>query len=260
VVENRPGAGGTLGAGQVAKSAPDGYTLLVPSAGHVANATIYSNLPYDTVRDFAGVTPLASLPNVLIVAPSKGYKSIQDLVEKARANPGMLNYGSAGTGSATHMNSEILRMAAKFDAQHVPYKGSPEALMETAAGRIDFYFAPIAAAIPLIKDGRLKALAVGTLQRSPLLPDVPTTVEAGYPHSEYVFWVGLLAPAATPRAIVERLNAEAIKALDSPEVKEKLTALGAEPMPMTPSAFDAFLKSEAVRAAEVVKAAGIKVQ
>ncbi len=260
IIENRPGAGGTLGAAMVAKSAPDGYTLLVHSAGHVANPSMYANLPYDTIRDFAGVTPLASLPNVLIVSPAKGWKTVQELVDKARANPGALNYGSAGVGSATHMNAEIFRLAAKYEAVHVPYKGTPEAMTETATGRIDFFFAPLSSALPLIKDGRLQALAVGTAQRSPVLPNVPTTLEAGFPRSDYVFWVALLAPAATPRAIIERLNAEALKALASPEVKEKLAVLGAEPMPMGPAEFDAFVKTETARMADVVKAAGIKVQ
>jgi tripartite-type tricarboxylate transporter receptor subunit TctC len=260
VIENRPGAGGTIGAAQVAKSAPDGYTILVPSGGHVANASIYASLPYDTIRDFAGITPLASLPNVLVVTPAKGYRNLQDFVEKARANPGVLNYGSAGSGSATHMNAEIFRMSAKFDAQHVPFKGTPEVVTEVAAGRLDFFFAPLTGALPLIKDGRLQALAVGTPQRSPMLPDVPTTLEAGFPQSEYVFWVALLAPAGTPKAIIDRLNAEALKALASPEVKEKLAGFGAEPMPMSPAAFDAFLKSETARMAQVVKSAGIKAQ
>ncbi|HUQ29337.1 MAG TPA: tripartite tricarboxylate transporter substrate binding protein [Usitatibacter sp.] len=260
VIENKPGAGGTLGAAQVAKSPPDGYTFLVHSAGHVANAAIYNNLTYDTVKDFAGITPLASLPNVMIVAPSKGWKSAKDVVDNARANPGKLNYGSAGIGSATHMNAEIFRESAKFDAVHVPFKGTPEAMTETATGRIDFFFAPLSSALPLIKDGRLQALAVGTPQRSPVLPNVPTTVEAGFPKSEYTFWVALLAPAGTPKAIVDRINAEALKALASPEVKEKLALLGAEPMPMSPAAFDAFIRSETARMAEVVKAAGIKGQ
>ena len=185
VVENKPGAGGTLGAAQVAKSAPDGYTLLVHSAGHVANPAIYNNLPYDTAKDFVGITPLASLPNVLIVSPAKGWKSPQDMVAQARANPGKLNYGSAGIGSATHMNAEIFRDSAKFDAVHVPFKGTPEAMTETATGRVDFFFAPLSSALPLIKDGRLQALAVGTPQRSPVLPNVPTTVEAGFAKSEY---------------------------------------------------------------------------
>ena len=260
VVENKPGAGGTLGAAQVAKSAPDGYTLLVHSAGHVANPAIYTNLPYDTSKDFIGITPLASLPNVLIVSPAKGWKSPKDLVDNARANPGKLNYGSAGIGSATHMNAEIFRESAKFDAVHVPFKGTPEAMTETATGRVDFFFAPLSSALPLIKDGRLQALAVGTPQRSPVLPNVPTTVEAGFAKSEYTFWVALLAPAGTPKAVVDRLNAEALKALASPEVKEKLAVLGAEPMPMSAAAFDAFLKSETARMADVVKAAGIKAQ
>jgi tripartite-type tricarboxylate transporter receptor subunit TctC len=172
----------------------------------------------------------------------------------------VFNYGSAGSGSATHMNAEIFRMSAKFEAQHVPFKGTPEVVTEVAAGRLDFFFAPLTGALPLIKDGRLQALAVGTPQRSPLLPDVPTTIEAGFPHSEYVFWVALLAPAGTPKAIIDRLNAEALKALASPEVKEKLAGFGAEPMPMSPAAFDAFIKSEAARMAQVVKSAGIKAQ
>ena len=260
VIENKPGAGGTLGAAQVAKSTPDGYTLLVHSAGHVANPAIYTSLPYDTLRDFAGVTPLASLPNVMIVAPSKGWKTAQDVVQNAKANPGKLNYGSAGIGSATHMNAEIFRQSASFDAVHIPFKGTPEAMTETAAGRIDFFFAPLSSALPLIKDGRLQALAVGTPQRSPVLPNVPTTVEAGFPKSEYVFWVAMLAPSGTPRAIVEKLNAEAVKALNSPEVKEKLAVLGAEPMPMSTQAFDAFLRAETARIAEIVKSAGIKAQ
>ena len=260
VVENRPGAGGTLGAGVVAKSVPDGYTLLVHSAGHAANPAIYTSLPYDTVKDFACVTPLASLPNVLVVPPQRGWKTVKDLVDAAQAKPGSLNYGSAGVGSATHMNAEIFRQAARFDAVHIPYKGTPEAMTETATGRIDFFFAPLASALQLVKGGRLQALAVGTGTRSPVLPDVPTTVEAGYPHSEYVFWVALLAPTATPHAVVERLNAEALKALASPAVKQRLEALGAEPMPMGPEACDTFIRAEVVRMAAVVKSAGLKAQ
>ena len=260
VVENRGGAGGTVGAAQVAKAAPDGYTLLVHSAGHVANSSIYSHLPYDTIKDFAGVTPLASLPNVLVTSPSKGYKDVNDLVEKARAHPGQLNYGSAGNGSATHMNAEIFRLSAKFDAVHVPFRGTPEAITETSTGRIDFLFAPIASALPFVKNGRLQALAVGTAKRSPELPNVPTTVEAGYPNSEYTFWVAMLAPAGTPKAVIDRINAEAVKALHTPEMREKLQTLGAEPFTMAPAEFDAFIKSETAHMAEVVKAAHIQVQ
>jgi tripartite-type tricarboxylate transporter receptor subunit TctC len=260
IIENRPGAGGTLGAGQVAKSAPDGYTLLVHSAGHTANPAIYADLPYDTLKDFAGIAPLASLPNVLVVSPSRGWKTVKDLVDQGHAKPGSLNYGSAGIGSATHMNAEIFRKAAGLDATHIPFKGTPEAMTETSTGRIDFFFAPVSSALPQIREGRLTALAVGTATRSPQLPNVPTTIESGYPNSEFVFWVGLFAPAATPRPIIDRLNAEALKALASPEIKQKLEVLGAEPMPMTPAAFDAFVRSEVARMAVVVKAAGIKVQ
>ena len=260
VIENRPGAGGTVGANVVAKSTPDGYTLLVPSAGHVANPGIYKELPYDTLKDFAGVTPLASLPNVLVVSPAKGYKTVKDLVANAQAHPGQLNYASAGKGSATHMNAEIFRDAAKFDAVHVPYKGTPEAMTEVISQRVDFFFAPLASSLPQIKDGRLQALAVGTAQRSPLLPDVPTTVEAGYPKSDYIFWVGLLAPAATPKPVIEKLNAAALKALADPAIHEKLRTLGAEPMPMQPAEFDAFLREETARMTKVLQAAGIKPQ
>jgi len=260
VIENRPGAGGTVGAAVVAKSTPDGYTLLVHSAGHVANPAIYKELPYDTLKDFAGVTPLASLPNVLVVSPGKGYKTVADLVANAQAHPGQLNYGSAGNGSATHMNAEIFRQAAKFDAVHVPYKGTPEAMAEVVSQRIDFFFAPLSSALPQIKAGRLQALAVGTAKRSPLLPDVPTTIEAGYPGSDYVFWVALLAPAATPKPVIDTLNRAALKALSDPAIHEKLRALGAEPMPMQPALFDAFLRDETARMAHVVEAAGIKPQ
>ena len=260
IVENRAGAGGTVGAGQVARSTPDGYTLLVHSAGHVANPAIYTSLPYDTLKDFACVTPLASLPNVLVVPPQRGWKTVKDLVDLAQANPGKLNYGSAGVGSATHMNAEIFRQAAKFDAVHVPYKGTPEAMTETAAGRIDFFFAPLSSALPLIKDGRLQALAVGTKTRSPVLPNVPTTTEAGYAHSDYIFWVAMLAPAATPKAILDKLNTEVVTALNTPAVTGKLEFLGAEPMPMASAACDAFLKDEVARMANVVKSAGIKAQ
>lgn len=260
VVENRGGAGGTVGAAQVAKSAPDGYTFLVHSAGHVANPWIYSHLPYDTLRDFAGVTPLASLPNVLVVPPSKGFRDIHDLVERARAKPGTFNYASAGTGSATHMNAELFRLSAGIDAVHVPFRGTPEALTEVVAGRIDFFFAPMASALPFVKNGTVKALAVGTASRSPLLPDVPTTVESGYKGSDYIFWVALLAPAETPRPIVDRMNAEVVKILATPAMKERLATLGAEPMPMTPAQFDAFLRAETARMEQVVKNAKIPVQ
>jgi tripartite-type tricarboxylate transporter receptor subunit TctC len=257
VVDNRAGAGGTLGAALVAKSAPDGYTLLVHSAGHLVNPAIYPNLSYDTLKDFAGITPLASLPNVLVTAPGR-FKDVHDLVEQAKAKPGTLNYGSAGNGSATHMNAEVFRYAAGVQAQHVPFKGTPEALSETMAGRIDWFFAPMVSALTLVQGGKLKALAVGTAKRSGVLPQLPTTVEAGVPGSEYLFWVGLFAPVQTPAAIVERLNAEVSRIMNSAEVKERLDKLGAEPFLMPPAAFDKFLVDETAKTQQLVRAAGIK--
>jgi tripartite-type tricarboxylate transporter receptor subunit TctC len=257
IVDNRPGAGGTVGAAVVAKSAPDGTTLLVHSAGHLVNPALYPNLPYDTLKDFAGVTPLASLPNVLVTSPGR-FKDVRDLVEQARAKPGAQNYGSAGNGSATHMNAEVFRYAAGIQAQHVPFKGTPEALSATVAEQIDWFFAPIVSALPLVQTGRLKALAVGSAKRSDVLPDLPTTVEAGVPGSEYLFWVGLFAPAKTPRPIVERLHDEVTRIMTSAETKQRLDKLGAEPFVLAPAAFDRFLADETQKAQQIVRSAGIR--
>jgi len=257
VVDNRAGAGGTVGAAIVAKAPPDGTTLLVHSAGHLVNPALYASLPYDTLRDFAGVTPLASLPNVLVTAPGH-FKDVRDLVEQAKARPGAFNYGSAGNGSATHMNAEVFRFAAGIQAQHVPFKGTPEALSETVAGRIDWFFAPMVSALSLVQSGKLKALAVGTAKRSDVLPQVPTTSEAGVPGSEYLFWVALFAPAKTPRPIVERLHDEVARIMAAAETKERLDKLGAEPFVMAPAAFDRFLADETAKAQQIVRTAGIK--
>ena len=257
VIENRPGAGGTIAAGAVAKADPDGYTFLIQSTGHTVNPAIYPNLTYDTARDFAGVSPLANLPNVMVVTPGR-YKTVQDIVKAAKANPGKLNFGSAGNGSATHMNAEKFRAAAGFDAVHIPFKGTPEALSEVMAGRLDFFFAPIVSALQLIREGKLTALAVGTAKRAVLLPEIPSTVELGYPGSDFNFWVGLFAPAKTPRDIINRMNMEVTKALQSPEIRERYASLGAEPFPMKPEEFDAYVASEIELNGKIVKAAGIK--
>ncbi len=259
VIENRPGAGGTIGAAAVAAGAPDGYTLLVTSSGHTVNPHIYVNLAYDTLHDFAGVSTLANLPNVLIVAPGKGIRSVAQLIAAAKTKPGQLNYASAGNGSATHMNAEKFRVAAEIDAVHIPFKGTPEGITEVIAGRVDYFFAPLVSALPLIKDGKVLALAVGSAKRSSVLPNVPTTLEAGIPESDYNFWVGMLAPAKTPHDVVARLNRDVLKALQSPEVRERLAGLGAEPMPMSPENFDNTIREEYVSNARIVKAAGVKV-
>ena len=260
VIENKPGAGGTLGATQVAKAPPDGYTLLIHSSGHLVNQALYSKLSYDTLKDFDGITPLASLPNVLVVAPGKGYKDLADLVAQVKAKPGVFNYASAGNGSATHMNAEQFRISAGLQAQHVPFRGTPEAITETIAGRTDWFFAPLVSALPLIKDGKLQALAVGTAQRSPVLPNVPAITEAGFKDAAYTFWVGLFATAKTPKPIVEKLHAETLKVLAMPDVRERLEKLGAAPMPMPQAAFEKYLDDETRSASALVRAAGIKIE
>ena len=260
VIDNRTGAGGTVGAALVAKAPADGYTMLVHSSGHVVNPALYPKLSYDTLKDFDGISPLASLPNVIVVSPSKGYKDVADLVAKAKAQPGVLNYASAGNGSATHMNAEKFRVAAGVQAQHVPYRGTPEALTETASGRIDWFFAPLVSALPLIQSGRLQALAVSTAQRSPLLPNVPSISEAGFASAAYTFWVGLFVTAKTPKPIVQKLHAGVMSVLGMPDVKERLEKLGAAAMPMQQDAFEKYLDSETLAAAQLVKAAGIRIE
>ena len=258
IVDNKPGAGGTLGAALVAKAPADGFTLLVHSAGHLVNPSIYPNLSYDTLKDFAGITPMASLPNVLVTTPGK-FNDVKDLVAQAKAKPGGFNYASAGNGSATHMNAEVFRLAAGIQAQHVPFRGTPEAMTEVMGGRIDWFFAPMVSALPLIQSGKLKALAVGTGKRSAVQPSLPTTVEGGVPGSEYLFWVGLFAPAKTPKPVVDALQAEVAKIMASSELKERLDKLGAEPFTMPSAQFDKFIVDETAKAQQVVKAAGIKV-
>src|SRR5256714_3257528 len=225
LVENRPGAGGTIGIAALAKSPPDGYTLAVVSTGHVVNPVLYANLPYDTLKDFAGVAPLAGLPSVLVVSPELGVCSVRDLVAMAKAKPGQLNYATAGIGSAAHISAEKFRMAAGIDAVHVPLKGSPESLTETMGGRTQYTWTPLSTAVGQIKEGRLLALAVSTGKRSAQFPGIPTIAEAGFPKAEFNFWVGMLAPAGTPRDVLNKLNAAAQKALCAPDMKERIAKL-----------------------------------
>lgn len=255
VVENRPGAGGTLGAAQVAKSEPDGYTLLVVATGHVVNPVLYSAIPYDTLGDFTGIIPLAALPSVLVVGAGSPIKSVSELIAAAKAKPGQLNYASAGVGSATHVNAEKFRSAAGIQVTHIPFKGTPETIVETSSGRVDFMFTPVLASISTIRDGRMRALAVSTAKRSSALPDVPTVAEAGVPGFVFDFWIGMLAPAKTPRYIVNKLNLEVSKALAQPAVIERMAKLGAESMPMTPEQFDAYIKAEFTTLGAVMRAA-----
>jgi tripartite-type tricarboxylate transporter receptor subunit TctC len=252
-VENKPGAGGTIGAAIVAKAEPNGYTFLITSSGHTVNPSLYANLPYDTLRDFSGVTSLVELPNVMVTSPDAGYQSVKDLVAKVQAASGLKNYASAGNGSATHMNAEKFKMAAKINANHIPYKGTPDAITDTMAGRVDWFFSPIVSALPLIKDGKLQALAVGTDKRSPVLPAVPTTAEAGVPNSSYTFWVGLFAPSKTPRKIIDQMNQSIITVMKEPQILSQLNKLGADIILMSPAKFDQMVKMEMDTNAVLVK-------
>jgi len=260
VVENRPGAGGTIGEAVVARTPGDGYTLLVNSAAQAYNPSIYPNLSFDTTKDFADIAALGGQPNVLVVAPSLGVKTLGELIALAKQKPGQLNFASAGTGSGTHINGEKFKLAAGIDVVHVPYKGSPEALTDTIAGRVTYYFAPISAALPFVREGKLVPLAVSTAKRSSALPNVPTVAESGVPGFDYSLWVGLFAPAGTPPEVIDKIARDVRAASQSSDVKERFTALGAEPMPMTPQEFTKFVQTEIDESAKVIKAAGIKAQ
>jgi tripartite-type tricarboxylate transporter receptor subunit TctC len=258
VVENRPGAGNTIGMGAVAKADPDGYTILANSSTHTVTPATRSNLGFD-MADLAPIIPLGNMPVVMCFNPSKGYNKLSDFVAAAKAKPGSVNYASAGAGNSSHLNGERFRLAAGFEAVHLPFKGAPEALTEVIAGRADFYFSPLVNALPFLKDGKLQALAVSGSARASALPDVPTTVEAGYPNSEYNFWAGIFAPAKTPADIRGRLYAETAKALQAPAIREKLRTLGADPMPLDSAQYEALVRKEIETNTQLVKAAGIKV-
>jgi len=256
VIENRGGAGGSIGTAAVAKAAPDGYSLLIQASAHSAAPAAYPKITYDPVRDFSAVIPFGTVPNVLLVRPGRGIKSVKEFVTAAK--DGKMTYASAGVGSATHWAAERLRLAAKFEAVHVPFKGGPEALTEVMAGRVDFTSMGLGSALGFIKSGQLLPLAVSTMKRSPALPDVPTSTEAGLPDSDYSFWMGLFVPAKTPAAIVERLRAETAKVLALPVVQDRFRPQGIEPMPLSPAEFDALVKREVAANIALVKAAGLK--
>ena len=260
VIENRPGAGNSIGMNAVAKAEPDGYTILVNSSTHTVSPAVRATMPLDTANDLAAVIPLGNMPVVILFNPSKGYKKLSDFVAWAKANPGKANYSSAGAGNSSHLNGELFRLAAGFDAVHLPFKGAPEAMTEVIAGRSDFYFSPLVNALPLMKDGQLQALAVSNSTRASALPDVPTVAEAGYPSSEYNFWAGVFVPAKTPAPIKEKLYAEVVKALAVPAVSDKLTNLGADPLPLTSAQFDAQVRKEIETNSKIAKAANIKVE
>ena len=259
VVDNRPSAGGTIASQYMLQANPDGHTLMMVSTGHAGNATLYSKLPYDTVKDFAGVTRVASVPNLLVVSPSLGPKSVKELIAYAKSRPGQINFSSAGIGSGTQINGEMFKLAAGIEATHVPYKGAPEALSEALTGRVQFNFSPILVAAGQVKAGKVLPLAVSTASRSPMFPDVPTVAEAGLPGFEYDQWYGLLVAAKTPRPLVNLLNKEVVRILNSSDMKERMLTQGATPAPTTPEEFDRFIRTEVTRFAKVLIAAGARI-
>jgi tripartite-type tricarboxylate transporter receptor subunit TctC len=259
VAENKPGAANVIGIAAVAKAQPDGYTVLVTTSGIAIAPFTHKTLPYDTLRDLRAVMPLGNLTNVMIV-PAGRFKSLRDLVEKAKAKSGALFYASIGPGSTGNLTAERLGLSAGFKATQVPFKGTAEGVADLAAGRVDFFFTPITAALGLIREHKVEALAIGSSGRSSLMPELPTTVEAGYPNSDYNFWIGVFVPAATPQPIVARLHDEIRKALQVPAVKERLAKFGAEPMDMTLEQFEAYFKNEIKLNEKLVKAAGIQPQ
>jgi len=258
VIDNRPSAGGTVAGGIVASAAPDGHTLMFTSSGFAGAAALYDKLPYDPLKDFAGVTLLAVTPLVLVVAPTLGVKSLKELIALAKQKPGQLNYGSSGIGSGTHFGGELFKLSAKIDVTHVPYRGTPEVLTDTMSGRIQFFLSPVLPAMTLVRSNRLQALGVTSSQRLPMLPDVPTIAEAAIPGFEYEGWYGAFAPSRTPRAIVNKLSTEIGRALAMPDVQERITHEGAAPKSMTPEQFDRMVRDEIVVRGKVFKAAGAK--
>lgn len=259
IVDVRAGAGGNIAAEIVAKSPPDGYTLLLPAFAHAVNPSLFKKLPYDAVKDFAPVAMVASAANILATHPSVPAHSIQELISLAKTKPGQLTYGSAGNGSASHLAGELINMMAGIKLTHVPYKGSAPASTDLIGGQISIAFPGVAIALPHTRAGRLRSLAITSLRRSKIMPEVPTMSEAGLKGFEVISWYGLLAPAGTPREIVQRLNAEVIRSMRDPDAIERLDSFGAEPMENTPEEFGAFIAAEVAKWARVIKAASVHV-
>ena len=260
LAENRGGAGGTIAAGMVAKAAPDGYTLLIDSSGHAASPAMYAKLSYDTLKDFVDIAPIAGQPNVLVALPGSTTKSVADLVAEAKANPGKINFASAGIGSGTHLNLEKFKLATGVDVTHIPYKGTQEVMTDLLGGRVEYYFGPISAVLSNINEGKLRAIAVSSAKRSSSLPDVPTVAESGVPGFEFTLWFGVWGPAGMAAETVDKISKDVNRALADPGVRERLAKLGNDPMSMTPVEFNQFVRREVDDYARVIKAAGIQPQ
>ena len=260
VADNRAGAGGSIGSAAVARAAPDGYTLLINSSAHAVNPAIFARLPYETTRDFIDVVPLTQQPNVLVVNAGSPYKSLADLVNASKARPGALNFGHAGIGSGTHLNTERLIAAAGMKVTQVPFKGTPEVVAALFSNSVDCYWGPISAVMASVRGGKLRPLAVSTAKRNPTLPDVPTTVEAGVSGADSPLWFGVWAPAGTPPGVVQKISLDVRRALADPGVKEKLQNLGNDTLDMSPAEFAKFVREEIETYQRVISAAGIKPQ
>src|SRR3954447_2898245 len=258
VVENRVGAGGTIGTAGVAKAEPDGYTILAHSSALTAAPALFPNLGYDAARDLASVLMLGSSPNVMITPLTRPWKTAQEFIAAAKAKPGSISFGSVGIGSAVHISSEKFKLAAGIEATHIPYRGGSEVITDILGGRIDFYFCPVATALPLIREGQVRALLVSTAKPVADLPDIPTPEEAGLKGSDSAIWFGVFVPAKTPRAIVDRLHAAGARVLSEPAMQESLKKLGVATSAITPEEMDALVVRETAATAEVIKAAGIK--
>jgi tripartite-type tricarboxylate transporter receptor subunit TctC len=260
VIENKPGAGGGVGAEMVAKSPPDGYTIMGGTIStHAINASLYKNLGYDPVRDFVPITLIARVPNMLVINPALPAKDVKELIALLKANPGKYSFASSGNGTSQHLSGELFKTMTGVDMQHIPYKGSPPALADVVGGQVAMTFDNITTAWPLAKGGKLRAIAVTTAARSSIAPEIPTLAEAGLVGYEVGSWQGVFAPAGTPPDIVKRLNTEIVRIINSPDVREKLAALGAEPAPNTPEEFAALVKADVAKWADVVKKSGAKV-
>ncbi len=261
VVDNRPGAGGNIGTDIVAKSAPDGYTILMGSAGPLAiNASLFAKMPFDPIKDLAPVTLAASTPNVLVVHPSLPARTVKELIALARAKPGEINFASSGHGTPAHLAGELFNSMAGVKLVHIPYKGAAPALADLLGGQVQIMFSTMPPALPHVKDGKLRALAVTSRKRSPATPELPTMDEAALPGFEAITWHGVVAPAGTPAAIIARLNREIVAILHLPEVVERLSGQGAEALGSTPEEFAAYIKSESAKWAKVVRESGAKAE
>jgi tripartite-type tricarboxylate transporter receptor subunit TctC len=258
--ENRGGAGGSIGTAAVAKAAPDGYTLLIDSSAHTVTPAMYAKLPYDTLKDFVDIAPLAGQPNVLVVPAGSSAKSVADAIAQAKAKPGQINFASAGIGSGTHLNLEKFKLVTGIDVTHIPYKGTQEAISDMLGGRIDYFFAPISSALSNVREGKLRALAVSSAKRSSSLPEVPTVAESGVAGFEFTLWFGIWGPAGMPADVVDRISKDVNRALASADVRERLAKLGSDTMSMSPAEFGQFVRKAVEVYARIIKAAGITPQ